>query len=563
MPEERLKTGYPSVDKPWLKYYSEEAIRSKLPHMTAVEYLKEQNKNRLDLPAIDSFDGKYTYRELFKSIDQTAAALASFSIGKGDIVLAMLPPMACETMLFYGVDTIGAAISFIPPSATSEDICESISLFKSRFLFVFSDFLPYKLEKLIYRQTSVERIIIVGLQTRNDYNAKTISWELFLENAYGHMVPKVSKEPEDLLFLAKTGGTTGKPKNVMLNDNSFNVIVHQLLYSDLDYQPGDRWLRMWPLFSATAAVSSSHLPLCAGMENILKGISPSLTGFDSLLLNERPNHTIILPPLLDALDASELLTNKDLHFIKSAGCGGTSITSQFEERAANFFKKHGLHVYLGQGWGCTENASSAAMRMNFETTKVGYVGIPLVKTTVAAFDPDDFSELSYNEQGELCIQSQSFMIGYYNDPILTDQVLKRHSDGTLWLHTGDLGYVDSDGFVKITGRMTRTIFVFSGEKVYPESIEEAISKIPGVADVAVCAAPDPEHKDALVPACFIVLGKSSNIDISEAAIKERCRELFPNYALPKIIKFKEKLPLTPAGKPDVNSLEAELKVQLT
>jgi len=403
-------TGYPSIDKPWLKYYSEEAINSPLPHMTAYEYLKKKNKEHLEFDAINSNLGTYTYKELFEMIEKTASSLYELGVKKGKIVLCMLPVLPHESFIFYGVDKIGAAMSQLPPQSTIDEICNAIIKFDAEIFFIFDTLITAEIEQNIYQNTNLKAIIQIGSMPSKTRNKRTISWDEFLEIGANTILPKIKRNPEDLLFVAGTGGTTGTPKNVMLNDNCFNIIVHQYINSDLNYKAGDKWLRLWPIFSATAAVSNHHLPLCVGVNSFLRQFPANICDFDKMILKDKPNHIVMIPQLLDVLEKSELLVDEDLSFIKTAGCGGLSITSQFEKRVQKFFKRHNVDTFLGYGWGCTENTSSAAMRSNFETTRIGAVGAPLVQTIVSVFDPETLEEKQYNEEGELCINSKTIMM---------------------------------------------------------------------------------------------------------------------------------------------------------
>lgn len=550
-----MVTGYPSIDKPWLKFYRDEFINAKLPRLSAFDYMKKQNQYRLDLPAIDSMEGKYTYQETLSIIEQTAAALAAMGMSKGDIALILLPSISHEVFLFYGIDIAGGAMSFIAPGTTTESICDSICNFSVDLFFVFDDFLTSEMENSIYTQTALKHIISIPHGPMEQRDERTISWEQFLKMGKGFRSPVVERQPTDLLFIAKTGGTTGTPKEVMLSDNCFNILVHQYLNTELPYDAGDRWLRLWPIFSATAAVSSSHLALCAGMESILRSFPINIFDFDKMVLQEKPNHLILIPQLLDVLEQSALLEGEDLSFIKSAGCGGLSITNSFEERVANFFSKYKLPLFLGYGWGCTENSSSAAMRMNKQTTKIGLIGIPLVNTVVSVFDPDTNEEMTYGEEGELCIQSHTAMLGYYNDPDLTNSVLKKHNDGLVWIHTGDLGTVDSDGFVRVNGRMTRTLFVFPTAKVYPTDLENTIAQIPGVFEAAVVGVSDSSHEGFSIPICFITIEDNYQPETVINSINTLCQKNYPEYARPQKISIRDFLPLTKVGKVDYRALE--------
>lgn len=534
-----MLTGYPSIDRPWLKYYRVEHIDAELPHLSAFDYMKEQNQHRLDLSAIDSMEGKYTYQETLTAIEQTASSLTAMGMRKGDIALILLPSISYEVFLFYGIDIAGGAMSFIAPGTTTDSICDSICKFSTDLFFVFDGLLTKEMEESIYTNTALKNIICINYDPIKQRDSRTISWDRFLEMGRNFSQPTIKRQPTDLLFIAKTGGTTGTPKEVMLNDDCFNILVHQYLHTELPYDAGDKWLRIWPIFSATAAVSSSHLALCAGMESIVRAFPINISDFDKMVLAEKPNHLILIPQLLDVLEQSTLLEGEDLSFIKSAGCGGLSITHSFEKRVESFFSKYNLPLFLGYGWGCTENSSSAAMRMNKQTTKVGLIGIPLVNTIVSVFNPDTNEEMTYGEEGELCIHSYTAMLGYYDDPDLTNSVLKKHDDGLVWIHTGDLGTVDNEGFVRVNGRMTRTLFVFPTAKVYPTDLENTISQIPGILETAVVGIPDQEHEGFTLPICFVVKEIDETEENVIEKIKELCYNIYPEYSQPKKIYIRE------------------------
>lgn len=548
-------TGYASIDKPWLKYYTEEHIKAKIPNMTAYDYLKEMNKDNLDLIAFDCQDGSiYTYRDFFNIVDNVAKSLYQLGVKKGSKILTMLPTLEHEAFLLYGVNRVGGTIAYNHPESSIEDLISSINDFNIELFFVFDFLLTKEMENAIYEKTNVKNIVDISYKPLINRNGLTISWNDFLEYGKNLELPKIEHNPNDLLFIAKTGGTTGKPKSVMLSDNCFNIAVHQYLNSDLPYEKSDRWLRLWPLFSATAAVSNCHLPLCAGMNNIIRNFPLNINDFDKIFYDVKPEHLLLIPQLLDVLEKSELLKKEDLSFVKTNGCGGLSITSDFENRVKKFHKEHNINTYLGYGWGCTENSTSAAMRSNEKTTTIGTVGAPLVNTVVAVFDPDTLEEKKYNEEGELCIKSYTKMIGYYNDKELTNGVLKKHNDGYIWLHTGDLGMISEEGIVTVLGRMTRSIFVFPMAKLYPSFVEETLAKIPGVKEIAVGKIPDKEHDGFELPIAFIVAYDNYSEEEILNQIDIIASHSMPIYAKPNKIYFKDSFPRTLGDKIDINAL---------
>lgn len=546
-------TGYPSIDMPWLKYYTEEEIMCPIPDMSAYDYLRILNLNNLNKPAITCLETSITYKELFENIENTAKMLRRLGVQKGEIVTMILPASFEEVYLFYALDKIGAVSNYAIAGTPLNKICENMNELKSSKLIVFS--LNEEDEKYIFENTKTTDIVTTS-PFDNEHKTMARKMSELLEESKFDIPVFEEKNDEDTLFMAKTGGTTGVPKYVMISGRSFNKVVHQFLNSSLNYSVEEKWLRLWPIFHVTSAVSGSHLPLCAGMEMILEPVV-DLDKIDELIWKHKPNHLLMVPPLLEAIINSPLLKDKDLSFVKSIGCGGTGMTEALETKVLQFFKEHNMDVYLGCGYGLTENSSSAAVRMNSETAKKGIVGVPLVNTIISAFDVETGEEVKYSEKGEICIRSDNFMNGYFNDQELTNRVIKRHQDGHLWLHTGDIGFVTQDGFVYISGRMTRTIFLYTGEKVYPNSLEEKLSAIKGVKDISVISVPDSIHEGFMVPACCVVCEERETEEKIKADILNFCNEHIEKYAIPREIFVLSQLPVTKMGKVDYRALEQQ------
>lgn len=547
--------GYPSQDRPWIKYYTKEQLQAEPPHMTAYSYMKHCNAHRLDFLAIDSELGNYTYRELLGEIEATADALWHFGVRKGSIILDMLPTLPHESFLFYGVDATGGAMAALAPLYPAEEVCRFIQRFDSRLFFVFGTLLTPEMENLIYDTTGLEHIIVICPLPGQTFDRKTMTWAQFIQGGIGVNRPEVDRDPGDVLLLASTGGSTGEPKSVMLSDDSFNITVSQYINSPHIYSEKDRWLRMWPIFSGAASVANHHLPMCCGMVSVLRNLGADISVFPQFLINERPQHLILIPQIFEIMEHSELLIGQDLSYIKHAGCGGMSITGQFEERVNAFFAAHNIHTFLGYGWGCTESATIGSIRSNYETTRIGTVGVPHPQAIVAAFDRETGKECAYDEEGELCICSRGMMVGYYNSPEMTNNVLRIHEDGRRWLHTGDLGKVDQDGFVTVTGRMTRMIMISANAKIYPTALENLISKVPGVQETAFCAIPHEPADGFFSPVCFIVPETGLEKAEIKAQVNAFCQEQLPRDSRPKHIFLLDSLPLTRMGKPDIMMLE--------
>ena len=554
--EEKKLTGYPSVDRPWLKYYTEEQINAPLPHMTAYEYLKTRNAGRPDSVAIDSEMGCFTYGELFDRIDDTARALWAMGVRKGKNILSMFPVLPHETFLFYGIDAVGAAMCQLAPQYTALEVCNYANRMEADLFFVFDFILTPEMERMVYENTQVRHIIVVNVIPLTDRDGRTLAWDSFIAMGAETTLPEIHRDPsKDVLFFASTGGSTGEPKCVMYSDDTFNFAVHGYYQSPLIYRPGQKWLRVWPIFSGSAAVANHHMPLCCGMLLIIRNFTSDLSEFPEIVLKAKPNHLILIPQMFDAMEQSEAMKKEDMSYIVHAGCGGMPITAQFEERVNAFLKRQNIDTFIGYGWGCTESATMGTIRSSHETTRVGTVGVPFINCLVAAFDPDTGEECAYGQEGELCICSPAMMLGYYNAPELTEKVMRVHADGRRWLHTGDLGTMDENGFVRVKGRMTRMIMISANAKIYPAAMETQIASVPGVREVTYCAVP--KGDGFYHPVCYIAPESMEEADNVKAAVERFCAAKFAEDACPKRVFIKEQLPLNKGGKPDILLMEKE------
>lgn len=551
-------TGYPSIDKPWLKYYTEEQILAPKPNMSAYDYLRVLNNNNLNNIALEDPERgeKISYREFFSIVNSISKSLYSFGVREKEIITVVLPPLFEEVYLLYAADQIGACVNFVCPADAMDEIESNMKLLNSNKLIISDNLLSQENNFINNSNYNVINISLNG-DYRNQGENIT-SWQEFEKMGENVEFPMYIRDPEETLFIAKTGGSTGKPKNVMLSDKSFNLQVHQHLNSPLNYSSGDRWLRVWPMFSASSAVDSVHLPLCFGMTQVIVS-EFDINKIDEMILKYRPSHIILISSCLDILLKSELLKDQDLSFIKSIGIGGEKVTPETEEKAKEFMIKHNISSCMTYGYGMSENGSGATSRFNEATSTVGGMGVPQVNTTVGIFIKDSDEELQYNKEGEICVNSETLMNGYYNDPVETNKVLKKHADGTVWLHTLDRGYIAKNGQVFPRGRYKRMIFLFDGNKVYPDDISELLETLDVIDRAVIVTEPDPIHENSIVPCAFITL----NHEISEEELRQQVEEVIKKYAASFVklnnIYICSAIPKTSIGKVDLQGLEAEAR----
>ena len=267
----------------------------------------------------------------------------------------------------------------------------------------------------------------------------------------------------------------------------------------------------------------------------------------------KPNVIVGVPTLYEALLRSEGF-DFDLSFLRGMFCGGDSLSVELKKKVDKFLKDHNATIQVREGYGTTECVTASCLTP-YDTYREGSIGIPLSDTYYTIVNPNNDTELPYGEEGEICICGPTVMKGYLNNAEETASTLRRHEDGNLWLHTGDLGYMDEDGFVYYKQRMKRLIIV-SGINVYPSQVENAIDAHPDVLLSCAVGIPDP-YKMHVVKA-FVVLrqGVEPSDKIKEEII-ENCKKNVSRYGVPREIEFRTELPKTLVGKVAYRVLEEE------
>lgn len=561
---------YASVAKPWLKYYDASFIGQPLPDCTTFEYLYQQNKQHLNEPALEYFGRKITYADLFVNIKKTAAAFRAIGLKKGDIatVVSIMTPEIIYA--FYAADLIGATLNLVDPRYSVEGIHDYIAEVDSHLLICLN--VTYDRCVQAAKRTHVERILVVSPADslslpmamgyklknpdKNHYSSNVIHWKDFIAGGQGQSTAADPVDPMDhACVVVHTGGTTGSPKGVMLTDRNFNTIAKQFKTYEFLCHRGQTLMNIMPPFIAYGFACGIHLPLTLGIKVvIIPNADASKLG--SLVLKYKPQHMFGVPTHYQQLATDPRLKNKDLSFIRMYAAGGDAISVGAEENVNEFLAAHNVEFPMAKGYGMTE-VSSAATAAAASITKPGSAGIPLVDTIVSVFEPGTAKELPIGEQGEICICSESIMKGYYHKPEETAAVKQVHPDGRTWVHTGDVGYIDEDGFVFVGSRIKRLIIRPDGFKVFPSMIENAISHHPAVRQCSVVGCVAKDHPQGRLPFVFVVLDPAA-ADKKRQILRELrqlCVEELPEYVQPVAYKFISEMPLTPVGKIDYRKLE--------
>ncbi|MBO6141392.1 MAG: acyl--CoA ligase [Ruminococcus sp.] len=461
--ENKNLTGYPSIDKPWLKYYSKESINAEIPKCSIYEAIRVNNEDNLDNVAFDFYGKRITYRELFKNIKLTAASLSALNIKKGDTVSVCMLNTPETIYLLYALNMIGAQANMLCPVSPLGELLHDVNLCNTKYMFTLDMFQDKILS--IIKKTSIKKVIVADLKSsmsvvqrvgasifRKVKNVplvndnRFISWKAFQSKKKKY---RVSNNADNVAVILYTGGTTGGSKGVQLTNYSIVATAWQYINGSSDLDKKDTWAEVLPLFIAYGVSCALQIPLMIGMRILLR-----LPMSDSLeqLVKMKPNHIASVPNAWNEL--AKTGRELDLSFLVEPVTGGDTLPPSVEKKVNTYLKQQHCRYPLMNGYGMSEVC--AAVSCNSKSVhKFGTVGTPFVKNVVAAFDIDTGMELKYDEEGELCILSPSMMRGYVNNPDETENVIRRHDDGKLWIHTGDLGFIDSDGFIHLCGRLKR------------------------------------------------------------------------------------------------------------
>jgi len=559
------------IPAPWSKYYTDEELNIKIPNISLYEQVLRSYKKYPNNFAYQYFNKKVKYKKFIKQIDRAALSFKKLGIKKGDVVTLCMPNIPEVLISFYALNKLGAIANMLHPLSAEEEIKESLISTNSKYL-VMIDLFYSKIKDCI-KSTNVKNVTFVSASNSmnifmsigykitqiNKYkkyprNKYFMSWNKFkrislfskekIDKTYGKDTPAV---------ILHSGGTSGKPKNVVLQNRAFILGAKQESIALTKLHAGDCCLAIMPNFHGFGLSVLMHTPLALGCYTIL---IPQFNAkkFDTLFKKTRPTCVLGVPTLFEALISNENEKDLDLSFLKYAVSGGDLLNRKLEDRINEYFKEHNSEAIITQGYGLSE-ALAAVCLAHDDVNKSGSVGIPLPGNHVKIINPSTRKTVPFNVVGEICIHSKALMMGYLNNESETNDAIQIHDDGHIWLHTGDLGYIDEDGFVFYKGRIKRMI-VTSGYNVYPSHIEEVIESHPAVLQCTVVGVPHPYKQE--LPKAFIVLKEGFHGLFIKAEIREYCRKNLAKYMVPKDIVYRKKLPTTKLGKVDFKKLQSDI-----
>lgn len=573
-------TGYASIDKPWQKYYSKEAITANIPELTAYQYMVSQNEDNLSTKAIMYYGKKISYKNYIDMIDETARRLYNLGVTEGEVVTVMSVANPELEVLFYALNKLGAVINLIDVRSDYKQIKKYLMEVKSSEVVVMDNFLP-EFDKCM-EDEDVDNIV-ENVITLSPYNSVLFPFNVLAEkksrkedstlyskideikkknkymtwndlmSVHKYRYPRYPRYKKNMVAaLVHTGGTTGVPKTVKLSNENFNAMAIQYKSLNANYNKGDTFLNGIVPFVAYGIVVTIHMPMCLGMTNIIAPIlSPK--DFTEFMIKYKPNHTITVPTYVEHFVHDRKADSINWKCLKNLGIGGDYFPEQSEIYVNEFLKNHGSSSIAEKGYGMTENSSTAGVCL-VGVNKTNSLGIPLPLNTYGIFERGTDKELKYGEEGEICITGPTEMLGYLDNEEEERKVIKIHSDGKKWIHSEDVGIIDEDGFLFFKGRYKRLI-PHGGFKLYPSYIEGVIMKHPDIDNCCVISIPDKVYGAS--PEAHVVIKKDSVSELKK--LKEEliklCQDKLPSYSQPEDFIFEEDLPLTSVGKVDYKKVE--------
>ena len=556
---------------PWNKYYNKEDMDLKIPNTSLYQYFLDSIQNHSNLNAIDYYGTKITYKQLSDKIDDCANSFLSYGIRKNDVVTICMPNTPEGIIAFFALNKIGAISNMVHPLSSENEIKKTL-IDTSSVMLVLID-MDYKKVKNIINETEVYKTIIVrpnnsmpffmnlgysitmGYKTelpRRDKNYILLNDFIKDGKNYNKKNYKYVGKKNTPAVMLHSGGSTGNPKAIVLSNGNFITLVEQAKIVFDELEVGDKCLSIMPIFHGFGLGVCVYTPLCVGAECIvLPQFKPN--EFGKLLNKYKPEFVIGVPTLFEALLKTEKHEKLKMNYLKYVISGGDTLKIAMENKINNFLADHGANTRIIQGYGMSE--SLAAIALGFKNiVKKGYIGVPFPGCYIGIFSPDD-KEVPYGTEGEICVSGPNVMLGYYNNEKETNLALHIHEDGNVWLHSGDLGIMDENGFIKYTSRLKRLI-ISSGYNVYPSQIEALIETHPAVMLCSVVGIAHPYKIE--VPKAFIVLNKGyRKSDELIEELKKMCAKNLPKYAKVHEFEFRRSLPRTMVGKVDFRKLQEE------
>lgn len=518
------------------------------------------------------FQGKQTtYAQFMACIDAAARGFSAMGIQAGDTVALCLPNCPQALDCFYGLNRLGAVACMIHPLSAPREIAFYLNSSRSKAVITLDRFYEKVSSALLQVPHNCTVLVTKTADTlpfpKNFLYPLTraghctlpkqgyLLWKhVLIAGTDVLQLPKNSGHADDCAAILFSSGTTGTPKGIRLSSRNFNALgLQTITASGLPNVAGMKMLSILPIFHGFGLGIGIHTALIGGATCVLvPQFRPR--SFARLFLKEKPNLLPGVPTLFEAILRMRALAEKDLSFLKGIFCGGDRLSPKLKQQINVFLQQHHCVEQIREGYGTTECVAASCL-MPRHSSRDGSVGIPFPEMHYKIVTPGTTTEVPAGTDGEICISGPTVMLGYLDNPQETATALQTHADGKIWLHTGDLGSMDADGFVYFRQRLKRMI-ITSGYNVDPSQLENILQAHPSVANCCCIGAPD-TYRGQRVRVYVVPATNTAPTQSLKQELLAHCAQHIAKYALPRELIFRTFLPVTPLGKVDYRALEAE------
>ena len=567
---ERIMLMSLSSSAPWLAFYGSTPASLSYPDKTMYQLLADTAAEYPQNTAC-IFQGKKTsYARLLQRIDAAARGLYRAGIRKGDRVTVCMPNCPQALDCFYALNRLGAVANMIHPLSAAQEIAFYLNVSRSRAILTLDQFYG-KVASILPQLQQDTEIWIADIADELPFplnllypltkkhpplprDGHCFLWKDLIAGGRQVTLPAHDGCADDCAAILYSGGTTGTTKGILLSNRNFNALALQTIAaSGYDRIAGMKMLSVMPIFHGFGLGIGIHTALIGGAACILVP-QFSIKTYAGILIKQKPDFIPGVPTIFEALLRAERLKNADLSFLKGIFCGGDSLSPELKKKVDAFLREHNCPEQIREGYGTTECVTASCLTPK-NYAREGSIGVPYPDTFYKIVKVGTTGEAEPFTEGEICISGPTVMLGYMDNPAETAQTLRQHADGKIWLHTGDLGYMDGDGFVYFKQRIKRMI-VSSGYSIYPSQLENIIDSHEKVLLSCVIGVPD-DYRGQRLRAYIVPAPGAGPSDALRQELQSYCAQRIARYAMPREFIFRAELPKTLVGKVAYRVLEEE------
>ena len=561
-----------SASAPWTKYYGNTPASLDYPHTTMYQQVAAAANKYPDSTAYVFMGKKTTYAAFMKRIEAAAKGLTAMGITKGDRVTICMANTPQALDCFYALNRIGAIPNMIHPLSAAKEIAFYLNFSKSKAILTLAQFYD-KVASIVPELENPTKILIAriadelpmplsvlypmtkgGKSDRTPAGKDFTLWYDMVKAGKDTVLPANDGKFDECGAVLYSGGTTGTTKGIMLSNLNFNALgLQTIAASGFGSVAGMKMLSIMPVFHGFGLGVGIHTALIGGATCILIP-QFSVKVYADTLLKQKPELIPGVPTLFEALLRAEQLENADLSFLKGIFSGGDSLSPELKKKVDTFLHDHGCTEQIREGYGTTECVTASCLTPK-DYARDRSIGVPFPDTFYKIVKPGTSEEVAANTEGEICISGPTVMLGYMDNPEETANTLRRHYDGRIWLHTGDLGYMDQDGFIYFRQRIKRML-ITSGYNVYPSQLENVIDAHEKVLISCVIGVKD-EYRGQKIKAYVVPMPGIEPTEDLKQEILNHCQNHVAKYAMPREIEWRTELPKTLVGKVAYRVLEEE------